>query len=237
MILLTKMILAHLIGDFLLQPTVWVMAKQKNKLKALALYLHCGLHGVLVMLLVWDWSFLPWAALLVVLHLGIDATKLFLQNKEKQTVYFFADQLAHLISIVAIVYWYSGYPPISPGFGGQSNLLLITLIVFITMPCSWFIKMFITRWSPHTELHDDDSLQNAGKFIGILERLLVFVFVVMGHWEAVGFLLAAKSVFRFGDLKDSKDRKLTEYILIGTLTSFGIAILCGMAYLKLGTIS
>jgi hypothetical protein len=42
--------------------------------------------------------------------------------------------------------------------------------------------------------------------------------------EAVGFLLAAKSVFRFGDLKDDHDRMRTEYVLIGTLLSFGIAI-------------
>jgi len=52
--------------------------------------------------------------------------------------------------------------------------------------------------------------------------------VVSGHWEAIGFLVAAKSVFRFGDLKDSGNRKLTEYILIGTLLSFGIAIVTGM---------
>jgi hypothetical protein len=45
--------------------------------------------------------------------------------------------------------------------------------------------------------------------------------------------LAAKSVFRFGDLKESKDRKLTEYILIGTLLSFGIAIASGIVALKL----
>ena len=71
-------------------------------------------------------------------------------------------------------------------------------------------------------------------YIGILERILVFVFVILNHWEAVGFLITAKSVFRFGDLKESKHRKLTEYILIGTLISFGIAIFVGIlyAYLK-----
>ncbi|TVR27761.1 MAG: DUF3307 domain-containing protein, partial [Balneolaceae bacterium] len=41
--------------------------------------------------------------------------------------------------------------------------------------------------------------------------------------------LAAKSIFRFGDLTRSKDRKLTEYILVGTLLSFLIAIATGMA--------
>jgi hypothetical protein len=52
-------------------------------------------------------------------------------------------------------------------------------------------------------------------------------------WVKAGFLLAAKSVFRFGDLKESKDRKLTEYVLIGTLLSFGIALLAGVVFLKL----
>jgi hypothetical protein len=46
------------------------------------------------------------------------------------------------------------------------------------------------------------------------------------------FLLAAKSIFRFGDLKKVKDRKLTEYVLIGTLLSFGIAILVGLIALQ-----
>jgi hypothetical protein len=49
----------------------------------------------------------------------------------------------------------------------------------------------------------------------------------------VGFLITAKSVFRFGNLKESKDRQLTEYILIGTLLSFGIAIITGIIYTTL----
>ena len=57
-----------------------------------------------------------------------------------------------------------------------------------------------------------------------MERLLILVFVLLGKWEGVGFLLAAKSVFRFGDLKEAHDMRLTEYVLIGTLLSFGIAI-------------
>jgi RsiW-degrading membrane proteinase PrsW (M82 family) len=67
----------------------------------------------------------------------------------------------------------------------------------------------------------------------MLERLFVFGFIVTTHWEAVGFFLAAKSVFRFGDLKEAKDRKLTEYMLIGTLLSFGFAILISLIYMRL----
>jgi len=86
----------------------------------------------------------------------------------------------------------------------------------------------ISIYKPNTEIEKDESLENAGKYIGILERLLVFLFIATQHWEGVGFLIAAKSIFRFSDLTESKDRKLTEYILIGTLLSFGLAIVIAL---------
>ena len=95
------------------------------------------------------------------------------------------------------------------------------------------IKIIITQWNPESKKENNDSLAKAGRYIGILERLFVFIFVITNHWEAIGFLLAAKSVFRFGDLTSSKDRKLTEYILIGTLLSFGFAIFLGILYLQI----
>jgi len=44
-------------------------------------------------------------------------------------------------------------------------------------------------------------------------------------------LIAAKSIFRFSDLSRSKDRKLTEYVLIGTLLSYGLAIMIALGAL------
>jgi hypothetical protein len=41
-----------------------------------------------------------------------------------------------------------------------------------------------------------------------------------GQIQGVGFLVAAKSVFRFGELNDHKNRLEAEYITIGTLMSF-----------------
>ena len=48
------------------------------------------------------------------------------------------------------------------------------------------------------------------------------------QWEAIGFLVAAKSVLRIGEVRNNRDKNLTEYILVGTLLSFGIAILTGV---------
>lgn len=100
------------------------------------------------------------------------------------------------------------------------------------MPTSIIMKVIIAKWLPESDDESPKSLQNAGKYIGILERVLIFIFITTNHFEAVGFLLAAKSIFRFGELKEAHDLKLTEYVLIGTLLSFGIAI--GIALLVKG---
>src|SRR5690606_21609240 len=108
-----------------------------------------------------------------------------------------------------------------------------TSIVFITVVSGILIKELMHNWTKTLNESNEDSLINAGKYIGMLERMLVFIFVITGHWEGIGFLVAAKSVFRFGDLKESKNRKLTEYILIGTLLSFAIALFTGLLVLNL----
>jgi hypothetical protein len=92
------------------------------------------------------------------------------------------------------------------------------------------MKLFISQWNVSEYSTPENSLHKAGTYIGMLERLFIFIFIVIGRWEVIGFLLAAKSVFRYGDLSKAGDRKLTEYILIGTLLSFGLAMLIGITY-------
>jgi hypothetical protein len=236
MIILVKLILAHLLGDFLLQPDSWVKAKEEKKLSAWQLYVHTLIHFVLIMLLVFDFTFWKWALLLTAFHLVTDIAKLFIQNEKTKRTWFFTDQLIHLMFIFIVWILYQNN---SISIQIQTKEYYITLITFIyalTQPVSILIRWFISRWSPEKEVNGSDSLEKAGNYIGIFERLFVFAFILAGQWEAIGFLIAAKSVFRFGDLKESKDRKLTEYVLIGTLLSFGIAMLMGIIFLKLNLV-
>jgi len=62
-----------------------------------------------------------------------------------------------------------------------------------------------------------------GRMIGILERALVFIFVIANNLSGIPFILTAKSLARF---KQLNDRDFAEYYLIGTLFSVLIA-LCG----------
>lgn len=220
-ILLIKMIMAHLIGDFILQPSKWIAEKEQLKLRSGKLYLHVALHTILVFIALGSFMAWPIALVIGVSHFAIDACKLTYQKEKFKQLWFFGDQLAHIGVIIWV--WAQFYQPhISIGFL-QSEMVLRFIFgaLFLTTPTAIIIKMVIAKWIPET---NGASLQNAGKFIGILERLLIYIFIITNHFEAVGFLLTAKSVFRFGDLKEGQNLKLTEYVLIGTLLSFGIAI-------------
>lgn len=222
-----------MIGDFLLQPFSWVQQKEKKKLKAPQLYFHVLIHGGLVMLLLWDLAFWLPALVITVSHFLIDAAKLYFQKDESKRVWFLIDQFLH-ISVITVIwfFWMNDSHTLNSIFT-ENNLIFLTAAIAVSTPASVIIKVIISKWAPHTEETENESLENAGKYIGILERLLVLAFVIGSQWQAVGFLIAAKSVFRFGDLKESKDRKLTEYILIGTLLSFGIAMAVGLIVINL----
>jgi hypothetical protein len=228
MILFIKLLLAHLLGDFIWQPNSWVADKEVKKYKSIYLYLHILLHGVLAAILVWEINFIPYAVLIAVTHGIIDLIKLNFQKKKTKRTWFIIDQIAHILVLIAVVLLYQNTSINFLWFDNQF-WILITGLIFITKPTSIFIKTIISIWSPESQnSNQDNSLANAGNYIGILERLFIFCFILTGHFEAIGFLLAAKSIFRFGDLKEAKDRKLTEYVMIGTLISFGTAILIGL---------
>lgn len=229
MILFIKLLLAHLLGDFIWQPNSWVADKEIKKHKSIYLYIHILLHGALAAILVGEISFIPYALVIAVTHGIVDLIKLNFQKTKTKRTWFVVDQIAHILILIGIVLLYENKP--IPSFWKENEFwILLTGVLLLTKPTSILTKTIISIWAPESKnSNQDNSLIAAGNYIGILERLFVLGFILTGHFEAIGFLLAAKSIFRFGDLKEAKDRKLTEYVLIGTLISFGIAILAGLA--------
>ena len=116
----------------------------------------------------------------------------------------------------------------------QESWLIILFYIVLSIPASVAIGKMTQKWNDELEYESasagNKGLKDAGKWIGILERALVFTFIVINQFSAIGFLIAAKSVFRFGDLSKSSDHKKTEYIIIGTLLSFSCAIAAGLIY-------
>jgi hypothetical protein len=224
MIVLLKLILAHLVGDFLLQSKKWVDKKEQRKGQSVILYLHALIHGLLVLLFLWDITYWTMALTVTLLHGAIDIIKLYAQRESSKTRWFLIDQALHLVSIIAVwMIWTKPDIDFLELVLNPDIWIFATALLFITAVSGVIVQVLMTNWSKALNEESNESLPNAGKYIGILERLFVFVFIITGNWGGIGFLLAAKSVFRFGDLKESKSRMLTEYILIGTLLSFGIA--------------
>lgn len=229
--LFIALILAHLIGDFLLQPETWVLHKNKYKQRSKYLYAHIATHAIaLLVLLQFDSKY--WLGFLIILvsHLCIDLAKLYFQTKKNNRLLFALDQLLHILVIAIVVNIYEPYLFNLASYNYDSILLLAACFIGLSSMSSIIMKTVISKWNIENNKDKQDSLEHAGSYIGILERLFVFLFVVLNFWEGIGFLLAAKSIFRFGDLSRAKDRKLTEYVLIGTLISFGMAMFIGLIF-------
>lgn len=228
----TKLLLAHLIGDFVLQPKQWVIHKESNRVTSKYLYLHVLLHFAVTMLLLWDFGYWKIALVITGSHYLIDLAKLYANPIFKsKRIPFFIDQLLHILVLYGCAYYGNLWEHTLQLFGAL-DWNLVTAMVFVTFPAAIIMGKLLEQMSDQIEL-DHKSLPNAGKYIGVIERLFVLTFIILGHWEAIGLLITAKSVFRFNDLKERNSRKLTEYILIGTLLSFGLAIVTGIIYINL----
>ena len=231
-LLLLKLLSSHVIADFFLQFDWLCKGKRKEGMRGIAFQaIHALIHAACAYLLVGDWG--GWIIPLVIFitHFIIDIAKV--KWFPTSTIAFLIDQLAHIAVMMGL--WWALYVNQAVGMTwvndiAQSSTLWAILIGYMLMlkPSSLLISMFIRGWTPSNGMQTQ-GMPNAGKWIGYIERVLILTFVITGNIEGVGFLLAAKSIFRFGDLNKAREIKITEYVLLGTLASFSIALLTGFA--------
>lgn len=227
---LTKLILAHLLTDFFLQPRRWVQERKRLRFRSQYLYLHTVITAAVAWLFI-GWAY-AWVALVIlVTHTVIDGWKAY---QPEETRFFLIDQALHLL-VILCCWWISFFDLDSlvqlwQQYSSNTHLLMaITALVFLSYPSGILVGQLTRKWSQAVD--KTGALQHAGKWIGIIERLIIFVLVLQGQYEAIGLLIAAKGVIRFAD-SDRTERK-TEYLLIGTLISFSLAIITGLLVLRL----
>jgi hypothetical protein len=173
-----------------------------------------------------------WLPLIILIsHYLIDLAKSYLPDK---FIYFAADQLMHL-AVIFIIWliinnqWQAIISDFN-GIAGSTRFWILVLgYIVVTWPLGIIIGMATARWRNDLAATKEakDGLENAGKWIGICERVLILTFVLTNQFTAIGFLITAKSILRFGD-KDKQAEKKTEYILVGTLLSFAASALLGI---------
>ena len=232
MLVLIQWICMHLIGDFVLQTSKAVTEKKLRKEKSWRLYWHCLLHGILIYIITMQWHMWLVPCIVIITHFFIDLWKLYQNEKFR---YFIIDQLLHLIVlfVLYIVFYQqaSNFKHYFISFINNTQVwLVISGYIFIIFPLSFIIGFATEKWRKKIETPERQqlSLSDAGKWIGIFERIMVFTFVIINHFEGIGFLIAAKSILRFNDIKGNEYRKEAEYVLIGTLISFSTSIIIGL---------
>jgi hypothetical protein len=232
---------AHVLGDFLLQNDDWVRRKQYFPV----LLKHVLVLGALSYLLVGILR--AWEMTLVVIlsHGLIDAIKT--RSKRDNLLVFSLDQFVHiliLILVAALVVQWELYPGEGLWLRWFGGGYLDVLVLFTGAVLSTYVGGFVVGYGvkpfldaiqardAHAEEKGDvggvgaRGFEEGGRVIGYLERALIFILVLVNQAGAIGFLIAAKSVLRFGELRERENRMEAEYIIIGTLFSFtyGLAI-------------
>jgi hypothetical protein len=231
------LLLAHILVDFYWQPTSWVIDKKEKSFRSKYLYFHVLLIILTSYLLLGRWDN-PWPAIaLGAIHGFIDILKISF-DKNGSLTWFIADQIAHLISIIltALIMTETlpvGFETFKTWLHTPKTLAIFSGALATLSPVSFLVGILTRPWREELiRLAPDanDNLANAGRWIGMSERLLIFVFVLVSQFSAIGFLIAAKSLLRYndkapaGEISPAYISKKSEYVLVGTLMSYTCAI-------------
>lgn len=229
--LLIALLCAHVLGDFVLQTRGFVEEKHRPAVLAG----HGAIHGALSYVLVGRPGAWIIPVVIFMSHVLIDYAKSRFDRGDLKG--FVADQLAHLGVIVAVAVAYAALVESEAsiverlaGAGYYRVLACIAGFVAAVRAGAYFVDLAVESFLTQIRMGDHTmrGLRNGGRMIGQLERALIFIFVLINQFSAIGFLIAAKSIFRFGELKDRANRMEAEYIIIGTLISFLWAIGIGL---------
>lgn len=230
--LLLRLIAAHVIADFLFQRDTLAGQQFGKQWRSCGLYVHGILAGALAYTFAGFWNALWLPFVIFISHVLRDALK---PQGEDTTQFFALDHLGHGVIILGC--WILLIPGtlsdiVSFLFICISDVRFWTVMLaymLVIWPTGILIGKITKPW--RCEIAKETpflGLEKAGLWIGRLERVLILTFILLNHFEAIGFLIAAKSILRFGETRTPNGRKESEYILIGTMISFVIAILLGI---------
>ena len=212
--LFLALMFGHLLFDFYLQPSAWVKDKFAKNYLSPYLYLHAALHALPALVFTGD---VLLALFIAVTHLVIDSIKIAVKQDTAKAFIF--DQAAHIAVLIGALYWFK--PDVLIQL--PTNYIISTIVAFmwVLTPAS----LFIQRCFPNR--NNQTGTDGIGRAIGYCERSLILCCIMAHQYEAIGWLLASKSILRFR-LNDKTAH--SEYVLLGTLISLMIVVSIGSAW-------
>jgi len=228
--ILLRLLIVHSAVSLILASLNLTKHVRDKKIKSGLLYISSAIYGLSIYLVSSSWIdlwILPIAFIVNVF------AYLVMIPKKRNLIYFFTGQLLLVILLIAIWLSVTGnklsliLSLIEILLDSKRVLLVILGFIILIWPSGYIIG--IATEPLRKQIKEVKGLEKAGLWIGILERTLIYIFVLSDNVMAIAFLVTAKTIFRFGEIKDHSRRKEAEYILIGTLSSFTLAML--VAYL------
>lgn len=142
---------------------------------------------------------------------------------------FFYDQIAHMVTIIAVLYIVFRKDEWSLKTSGFTPWIAYGLaILFICKPANVLIKQILDAFKINPvkpkpvngsdSSENESAVLNAGRLIGACERILLLLLLVKGLYTEAGLVLGAKSILRY----ESTGRN--EYVLVGTLLSVMVVV-------------
>lgn len=215
----TALLLAHVLADFVFQ-TQWSL---RNEAHVLVFLLHiAAVFGFTTAALGGVWEL---AVPVALLHLVIEALRVWALPAawRRRLPVFATAQLAHIAVLAGVALAYPAafdrglWAPFADVL--LAPAIVMTGLVLAVPAGGQIVGALMARYAGAI---DEDSLPQAGQIIGLLERGLIVLLVFTGQAAGVGFLIAAKSILRFDTA--AQGQKAGEYVIIGTLASFGWAL-------------
>jgi len=224
--ILLRLLIIHSVVSLIFGFTNLTKHVKKKKIQSKWLYISSAIYALTLYLVSSSWVDF-W-----ILPLGFIAHSLayiLMIPKNRNLINFFASQILLVFSLVIIWLLITGndlsliFSLIKILWNSRNILLIIFGFIVLVWPSGYIIG--IATEPLRRQIKEAKGLEKAGLWIGILERTLIYIFVLSNNVMAIAFLITAKTIFRFGEIKDHSRRKEAEYILIGTLFSFFFALL------------
>jgi hypothetical protein len=231
-----RLMLGHMIGDFVLQPYWLVLAKRKGWP---GLLIHVGIVTFVTAILAWNAipNWWVWIIVLFIGHLFIDQFRTFVftdNSKGKGLLLLILDQIAHMILIGLISWAATGWTLADMSLLLTSEALnqyrmmayLIGLATVIgvapVLEAEVSVAVLATQG---TEIKQTVAIDATDRILGGLERIIATFLILVGYglFAPLVFLPRLALMIYQGQARDNRTTVITKVV-----TSFVTAIIVGL---------
>ena len=233
LLILFRLIAAYMITEWGFRLSFWESLQSGKRWLSKQTSMQGAAAGILIYLFAGSWGSIWLIFAIFISRVGINWWQYKVENKNtilffilKQVVYLLVITICWLVLVKTSI---SDIVKILISITSNTKLWTLSLAyITVIWPAGVWLGKITEPWRKELDKSHFQGLEKAGLWIGRLERILILTFVLLNRYEAIGFLIAAKSIFRFSEIKSSNHRKEAEYILVGTMLSFVTAILIGI---------